>query len=115
MREVVRTHDSRWFAAWVVVGCALALSMLSVGLPLLIPVAVIAVLMIRRPGARRSAYGALIGVGLLLLFIAFANREGPGTACGQDGCGNQLNPLPWLLAGLAFVVGGFVAYRLRRH
>jgi len=80
---------------------------------------VIAVLMIRRPAARRSAYGALIGVGLLLLFVAYVNREGPGTTCWQHGtatgCDQHLNPLPWLALGVAFVVGGFVAHRLRRH
>jgi hypothetical protein len=113
--------DTRWFAAWVVVGCALALGVISFALgPLvLIPAAVIAALMIRRPAARRSAYGALIGVGLLLLFVAYLNREGPGTTCWQHGtsmgCDQHLNPLPWLSLGLALVVGGFVAHRLRRH
>ena len=119
MREGVRVNDNRWFAAWVVVGCAVALSMVSLGLLVLIPAAVIAVLMIRRPAARRSAYGALIGVGLLLLFVAYVNREGPGTTCWQHGtatgCDQHLNPLPWLALGVAFVVGGFVAHRLRRH
>jgi len=119
MREGVRVNDNRWFGAWVVVGCAVALSMVSLGLLVLIPAAVIAVLMIRRPAARRSAYGALIGVGLLLLFVAYVNREGPGTTCWQHGtatgCDQHLNPLPWLALGVAFVVGGFVAHRLRRH
>jgi hypothetical protein len=110
-----------WFAAWVIVGCALALGLISFALgPLvLIPAAAIAVLMLRSPTARRSAYGALIGVGVLLLFVAYVNRDGPGTTCWEHGatmgCGEHLNPLPWLLLGIAFVVGGFVAYRLRRH
>jgi hypothetical protein len=120
MREGVRVSEHGWFAAWVVVGCALALGVISFALgPLVvIPAAVMAVLMVRRPAARRSAYGALIGVGLLLLFVAYVNREGPGTTCWEHGttagCGEHLNPLPWLLLGLAFVVGGFVAHRLRR-
>jgi hypothetical protein len=119
MREALRVNDNRWFAAWVVVGCALALGTVSLGPLVLLPTAVIAVLMSRRPAARRSAYGALIGVGLLLLFVAYLNREGPGTTCWEHGtatgCDEHLNPLPWLLLGLAFVVGGFVAHRLRRH
>jgi hypothetical protein len=119
MREGVRLNDNRWFAAWVVVGCAVALSMVSIGLLVLIPTAVIAVLMIRRPAAKRSAYGALIGIGLLLLFVAYVNRQGPGTTCWQHGtatgCDEHLNPLPWLALGVAFVVGGFVAHRLRRR
>ncbi|HEV7640971.1 MAG TPA: hypothetical protein VGO39_08920 [Gaiellaceae bacterium] len=56
---------------------------------------------------------------MLLLFVAYLNRDGPGTACWQhgstSGCGQDLNPLPWLFLGLAFVVGGFVAQRLRRR
>ena len=111
--------DTRWFAAWALVGCALALGLVSLGLLAVVPAAVIAVLMIRRPAARRSAYGALIGVGLLLLFIAWLNREGPGTTCWQHGtatgCDEHLNPLPWLALGVAFVVGGFVTHRLRRN
>ncbi|MFL5963717.1 MAG: hypothetical protein ACJ757_12575 [Gaiellaceae bacterium] len=112
--------DHGWFAAWIVVGCALAFGAISfaVGPLVFIPAAVIAVLMVRSPAARPFAYGAPIGVGLLLLFVAYMNREGPGTTCWEDGttmgCGQHLNPLPWLLLGVAFVVGGFVAYRLRR-
>jgi hypothetical protein len=114
-------NENHWFAVWVIVGCALALGVVSFALgPLVfIPAAVIAVLMIRRPAARRSAYGALIGVGLLLLFIAYLNREGPGTTCWENGtsmsCGDHLNPLPWLVLGVAFVVGGFVAHRSRHR
>lgn len=111
--------DGRWFVAWVVVGCALALGALSLGPLVLFPVAVAAVLMSRRPAARGSAYGALVGVGLLLLYVAYLNREGPGTTCWQHGtatgCDQHLNPLPWLAVGLALVAGGFVAHRLRRH
>jgi len=111
--------DGRWFAAWIAVGCALALGMVSLGPLVLLPVVVIAVLMSRRPAARRSAYGALVGVGVLLLFVAYLNREGPGTTCWErgtvSGCDEHLNPLPWLALGLAFVAGGFVAHRLRRR
>jgi len=110
-----------WFAAWIVVGCALALGAISfaVGPLVFIPAGVIAVLMLRKPAARRSAYGAAIGIGLLLLFVAYVNREGPGTTCWENGttmgCGEHLNPLPWLLLGVAFVTGGLVAYRLRHR
>ncbi|MCW2964490.1 MAG: hypothetical protein JWO17_1742 [Actinomycetia bacterium] len=114
-------NDSRWFAAWVVVGCALALGVVSFALgPLVfVPAALVGALMVRKPNARRGAYGALVGVGVLLLFVAYLNREGPGTTCWQhgstSGCGQHLNPLPWLFLGLGFVVGGFVAHRLRPH
>lgn len=120
MRKDVQVTDTRWFAAWVLVGCALALGVVSfaIGPLVLIPAAAIAALMIRKPNARRGVYGALIGVGLLLLFVAYLNRGGPGVTCWQrgttSGCDDHLNPLPWLFLGLAFIVGGFVAHRLRR-
>jgi hypothetical protein len=34
---------------------------------------------------------------------------------GLDATSGNLNPLPWLFLGLAFVVSGFVAQRLRPH
>jgi hypothetical protein len=117
----VRVNDNRWFAAWVIVGCALAFGVVSFALgPLVfVPAVIVAALMLRKPRARAGAYGALIGVGVLLLFVAYLNREGPGTTCWQhassSGCDQHLNPLPWLVLGLAFVAGGFVAHRLRRH
>ncbi|MDX6474774.1 MAG: hypothetical protein QOH95_285 [Gaiellaceae bacterium] len=113
--------DPGWFTAWVLVGCALALGVVSFALgPLvLIPAAAVAVLMVSRPRARRSAYGALTGAGLLLVFVAYLNREGPGTTCWQratsSGCSEHLNPLPWLLLGVVLVAGGLVAHRQRRH
>jgi hypothetical protein len=121
LRKDLPMSEHGWFAAWVVVGCGIALGVVSFALGpfVLIPAAVIAMLMVRRPTARRSAYGALVGAGLPLLFVAYVNREGPGTTCWEHGttagCGEHLNPLPWLLLGLAFVAGGFVAHRLRRH
>jgi drug/metabolite transporter (DMT)-like permease len=100
--------DHGWFAAWVIVGCGLALGAVSFALgPLVfVPAAVAAVLMFRRPAARRTAFAVLIGIGVLLLFIAYVNRDGPG---------DHLNPLPWLVLGVAFVGGGFAADRLRRR
>jgi hypothetical protein len=121
MRKDVRVTDNRWFALWVVVGCALALGVISfaIGPLVLIPAVVVAALLARKPNARRAAHGALTGIGLLLLFVAYVNREGPGVTCWQHGttmgCGEHLNPLPWLLLGLGFVAGGLVAHRLRRR
>jgi hypothetical protein len=121
MSENPRVSETGWFAAWIVVGCALALGVVSfaIGPLVLLPAALIAALMARKPAPRRGAYGALIGVGLLLLYVAYLNREGPGVTCWDhgtsSGCDEHLNPLPWLALGLAFVVGGFVAQRLRHR
>ena len=121
MNKDLGVNDNGWFAAWVVVGSALTLGVISFGLGpfALIPAVVAAVLLSRKPTARRSAHGALVGAGLLLLFVAYLNRDGPGTTCWEHGsamgCDQHLNPLPWLALGVALVAGGLIAHRLRRH
>ena len=111
MREDVRVSEHAWFAAWIVIGCALALGTISfaIGPLVFLPAAVIAVLMFRSPRGRRGVDGGLVGIGLLLLFVAHVNRAGTEPAS------SHLNPLPWLALGLTFVVGGLVTYRLRRN
>jgi len=55
---------------------------------------------VHRLGGRRCA---------LALFVAYVNRAGTEPASSDP------NPLPWLGLGLTFVVGGLLAYRLRRN
>jgi hypothetical protein len=56
----------------------------------------------------------LTGAGLLLVYVAWLQRDGPGTTCWQtatsSGCDQHLNPLPWLAVGVALVAGGFIAH-----
>jgi hypothetical protein len=89
----------------------------SLGPILVAPVFVIAALMWARPGIRRSAFGLISGGGALLLYIAWVQREGPGTTCWQtqtaSGCDQHLNPLPWLVVGTVLFVGGVVAQARR--
>jgi hypothetical protein len=109
--------DCTSFWAWAVVGCALALGAVSLGPLLLLPVVTLSVVLARRT-SRSSALGLLTGVGLLLLFVAYLNREGPGTTCWDhgtvSGCDQHLNPLPWLVLGLGFVVAGVGAFAVIR-
>lgn len=67
---------------------------------------------VRRPAFGASAFGAISGVGMAALLVAFLQRRGPGTVCWQtttaSGCDDYLNPWPWLLVGLALVVTGVV-------
>jgi hypothetical protein len=98
-------------------GFAGALGAVSLGVLLLGPVAVAWALMASRPTIRRSALGLLSGAGALLLYIAWVQRAGPGTTCWHtataSGCDEHLNPLPWLLAGVAMFGGGIVAHARR--
>jgi hypothetical protein len=112
-------NRTAWFVAWALLGCAFALCAVSLGIFALLPAALLAAAMSRSPTGRQSAAGALTGAGLLLLFVAWINRQGPGTTCWErgmsSGCDQHLSPLPWLMLGLALVAGGFVVHRLRRH
>lgn len=71
-----------------------------------------------RPAARRSAFGLLTGAGVLLMYVAWLQRDGPGTTCRQIApagiqCDQHLNPLPWLLIGIVLVLAGFVTHARR--
>ncbi len=103
-----------WFFVWALLGSAAALSTVSLGPLLLLPVALFGVFLGTRPGVRRSAFGLLTGAGALLVYVAWVQRDGPGTTCWHtataSGCDQHLNPLPWLIAGAALVVAGFVAH-----
>ena len=106
-----------WFWAWVPVGALGALGFVSLGVLAIGPAVLIGALFARSATARRSASGLLTGAGLPLLLVAYVQRDGPGTTCYRTattaGCDQHLNPLPWLLLGLALVAAGYVG-ELRR-
>jgi multisubunit Na+/H+ antiporter MnhC subunit len=103
-----------WFFVWAFLGAAAALGTVSLGPLLLLPIALLGVFLLTRPAVRRSAFGLLMGAGALLLYVAWVQRDGPGTTCWHtataSGCDQHLNPLPWLIAGTVLVVSGFVAH-----
>ena len=119
----------RGFAAWAVVGALLALSLwgaASIGL-FVFPLAVLGVVLVRRRARPwPEAAGMLEGVAALSLFVGTANlgsspcpAAGSGTvnlgagAGGGSACGG-MEPLPWLLVGLALAATGlFVGARRR--
>lgn len=112
-----RAHVARcgWFWAWVTVGIATMLGLISLGFLMLIPAGLVGALLWRKEAARRSAWGLLTGTGLPLLLVALLNRAGPGFTCYRTataaGCSQHLDPIPWLVAGLALTFGGLVAQR----
>jgi hypothetical protein len=67
--------------------------------------------------ARRSTFGLLAGAGLVFLFVAYVQRQGPGTTCWHTataaGCDQHLNPIPWLLIGLLLLVAAILSQNLR--
>jgi hypothetical protein len=97
----------------MLLGGAVALGFVSVGVLVLVPTAVLGAALASRPATRPAApSGAALGIGLLLLAVAWIQRDGPGTTCWEtataSGCDQHLNPLPWLAAGTVLVVAGLV-------
>jgi hypothetical protein len=108
-----------WFWAWAGVG-ALAVSSLSLGV-LTAPPALLLGALVANLGdrAQRSAFGLLTGAGLPLLWVAYVQRQGPGTTCwhtaSSAGCDQHLNPLPWLIVGVTLVLTGLTAQTRRNR
>jgi hypothetical protein len=104
----------RWFWAWALFGGAAAFGVLVVGILAVVPIVLVCGVLAARPAIRHSAFGFATGVGLLFLYVAWVQRAGPGTTCWQSGtasgCDEHLNPLPWLVIGVALFVGGVVGH-----
>ena len=115
----VRRRVSRgWFWGWITVGALGALGLVSLGPIALVPAAGAGAVMARLDDGRRSRLGLLAGAGLLALFVAYVQRDGPGTTCwhtaSASGCDQHLNPLPWLIAGAVLTLTAFVGQAHRR-
>jgi len=110
-------RDGRWFLAWTLLGAGFAFSVLAAltfGIFVVPVVLAFTVLAVRRSSTRSRA-GVVAGLGLPVLWVAWLNRDGPGTIChstatGQT-CGDQYNPLPWVVIGLLLVAAGFIRFQ----
>ena len=114
----VRFTSCRWFWAWALLGCTATLGIVSLGVIVLAPLAALGALMALRPERRCAAFGLISGAGLLLTYVAWVQRAGPGTTCWRtatsSGCDQHLNPLPWLVAGIVLFIAGMVGHA-RQH
>jgi hypothetical protein len=110
--------DWLWFSVWVLLGVAATLGAIALGPFVFVPTAAVAVFLAYRRGIQRSAFGLVSGAGLLLLYVAWVQRHGPGTTCWHaatgGGCDQHLNPVRWLVVGAALLLTGVVA-QARRH
>jgi len=110
-----------WFGAWLAVGAAFALSFLgapSIGLFVLPFALVLLVIVVRRSPHLPEAIGLVSGIGVMLLLVAFRNRDYEPCsngfqrlAPGQQSvsCGGW-DPHPWLYLGIAVTAAGALAY-----
>ena len=108
------------FAAWLLLGVGYSFAVLgamTIGV-LILPVVIVGTLLVR-PRAKGGTPGLLSGLGLPPLYVAFLNRDGPGTVCaslpgGGQRCADEWSPWPWLVVGIALVVSGVLVFRSRR-
>jgi hypothetical protein len=101
----------------VILGAAAAFGLVIFGAPALLAIILAVLLPLTRRALRRSGFGVLTGVGAMSLYVAYVQRRGPGTVCWHtataSGCDQYANPWPWLVAGVALVVLGFIAHGRR--
>jgi hypothetical protein len=108
-----------WFLAWVGVGVGFALGVSALGV-FAVPLAlVVTVLLVAFHHADRTALGILVGIGLLSLYVAYVQREGPGTLTWHTGTASgseqYLDPRPWLIVGIVLVIAGVATFVWRER
>ena len=119
---MARTTGPTWagFIFFALIGAGFILGFLTLSVLFVVPIVVAVVLMVVRPNVMKSSVGLMAGAGLVLIYVAYVQRRGPGTVCWQtataSGCDEYLNPWPWLVVGVALVVAGILAHvsRMRR-
>jgi hypothetical protein len=105
------------FLGWTLIGASWAFvvaSLMTIGV-FLVPVAVALTWVVRRWDRDREGLAGLIaGLGVPALYIAYLNREGPGTVCHSSAtstsCTDEWSPWPLLVAGLALISTGLIAW-----
>jgi hypothetical protein len=94
-----------WFWLWAIVGAGAAFSCLSfLGIFTAVPTVVGLLLLGRSTAARPWWFGTLTGAGLMLVYIAWINRNdehGP------------FNPWPWFVGGVVLMTFGVGAQLYR--
>lgn len=121
MSVTARRTGGMWsLLAWLIAGSVITffgLSLMTVGLPAL----AIAIAAAALRNWKWDLPWLLAGATLPLLWVAWRNRGGPGDDCittpSVSGCGELLDPMPWLLSGVVLLsaAAGILAYgRLRR-
>ena len=92
-----------WFWVWALVGFAIAIGLVSLGVLTLAPAVLVAVALLSSERAAPSAFGLVTGAGALCLFVAGLQRGG-----------GNLDARPWFLAGFVLAAVGIAGHALRR-
>jgi len=111
-----------WFVAWSFIGAGstiVILGALTIG-PLVLPVVIVATaLLATRRDSRQGLPGLLSGLSAPLFYVAYVNREGPGTICTVSttggGCTEHLNPWPWFVVASILLFAGVLVFAFAEH
>lgn len=120
----MRSRSDSWtaFLLWGLAGVGLCfgvLSILTVGPFVLLVTLAGCGWLLYRLDFGWGMLGLLVGAAVPLLYVAWLNRDGPGTVCTVDGrvtsCGDEVSPWPFVAMALLVAVIGLVSFvRLRR-
>ncbi len=110
---------------WVIAGFSWSygsLGIMTIGIYFLAGALVLTIIGLVARGLRnQAAVGAIGGIGLPLLYVAWLNREGPGQIChtfGNGGlhCTDQWSPWPFAIPAILLIaLSVFLALHCRRH
>ena len=109
-----------WFGAWLLVGCAASLgvlSILTIGI-FVLPIAGAAfIVLLTRRASIVGVPGFLSGLSVPLFYVAYLNRDGPGTVCdvthgGGTSCTDEWSPWPFFAIGVVLFLTGIAIFVL---
>jgi hypothetical protein len=109
------------FLAWCVIGAALCLgvlSLLSVGALVLLATFIVCGFLLWAVDFGWAMAGMLSGAAFPLLYVAWLNRDGPGTICTYSAtghkCGDESSPWPLVAVAFLLLVAGVVLFVRQR-
>lgn len=111
------------FFAWMLVGASVAMvfaGALTIGIFFIPAAVIVTVWVVRRPSSKRGLPGLFGGIGLPLFYVAYLNRDGPGTVCTQTqniygtvhSCTQEWSPWPWFIGGALLILVGLVVFMI---
>jgi hypothetical protein len=110
------------FGTWAAIGVGYSLgllSLLTVGAVILALTAIATIVLTRWRRAVGGASGLVVGAALPVFYVAYLNRDGPGTVCTSDArsesCMDEWSPWPFIAAGLLLVAVGSVMFVVLRR
>ncbi len=110
------------FGAWAAIGAGYSLglfSILTIGVGVLAVTALATIALTRWRNGVGGAFGLIAGIALPVFYVAYLNRDGPGTICTSDArsesCVDEWSPWPFITVGILLLAAGSLAFVLLRR